>query len=71
MAKGKIQLKLQVNTSFKGQILLWQSIKITLVVKLMFMGMVDRHVKPGFHLDFLCPSLLVLVFSCPFWFFQL
>ena len=27
--------------------------------------------NPGFHLDFLCPSLLVLVFSCPFWFFQL
>ena len=37
-AKGKLQLKLQVNTSFKGQILLYQSIKITLVVKLMFMG---------------------------------
>ena len=41
MAKGKIQ----VNTSFKGHILLQQSIKITLVVKLMFMGMVNRHVK--------------------------
>ena len=28
-------------------------------------------IKPGFHLDFLCLSLLVLVFSCPFWSFQL
>ena len=28
-------------------------------------------IKPGFHLDFLCLSLLVLVFSCLFWFFQL
>ena len=45
MAKDKIQVKLQVNTSFKGHILLWQSIKITLVVKLIFMGMVNRHVK--------------------------
>ena len=26
-------------------------------------------IKPGFHLDFLCLSLLVLVFYCPFWFF--
>ena len=25
--------------------------------------------KPGFHLDFLCLSLLVLAFYCPFWFF--
>ena len=34
-------------------------------------GMRFWVLKPGFHLDFLCPSLLVLVFSCPFWFFQL
>ena len=27
--------------------------------------------EPGFHLHFLCLSLLVLSFSCPFWFFQL
>ena len=35
------------------------------------LGVNYLRLKPGFHLDFLCPSLLVLVFSCPFWFFQL
>ena len=29
-----------------------------------------RAIKPGFRLDLLCLSLLALLFSCPFWFFQ-
>ena len=31
---------------------------------------VMRLLKPGFHLEFLCSLLLVLIFYCLFWFFN-
>ena len=49
-AKDKIYLKLQVDASFKGNILLWQRIKIALV-KLMVKGMVSRHVRVPLKLN--------------------